>query len=305
MVRKTELTNQINKARMILSSGKSAQQALEPILEWKIEAQGSTSSTQTRLLNPLADLITNHISNTMIEGGKGSLFLNEMYPLVRKIELNSKKLEQLKKSFGLQGALSVVLPWFFVFSFFKLNLNLWLIFAIVLQSFGIFIYYYLLKKTTQVEDSEELFLITFATAVWSRSSSNSSFKSILSEELNRFCILQNHIKKRAHYKVLNIWKKWIDTVNSGIDCKIENIFGDFTQSSSIAQMYNQFIQNGSHSANLLKDIAVFHLENWVEKIQERSNQAPQLMSIIFALILGPSSLLVMMGAMWPDLMKFI
>lgn len=299
MVKIPNLSAIVIKMKAFSLGGASIYEVNELYQLWVMKAK--INSNVCNRLQSWIDIIDDCIKKSIKSGAPIGLIFEKIYPIIYQEECLIKKIKSVEKQYAFQGAIIIVLPWFVCLLFNKFQLNPLYILGICLQIFGVLLMVYFFKKTLKSESSEINFLKILLSNLWLNVMVEGSLLSSIDIVINK--VLPNN--KNNYFELNNNWSKWFQNVYKG-DQKYKNYFNEkFYRSKEVSEILEKALKLGAPAIELISEIYKHVEEESKVEFEENIMILPTMLSLLFCFVFAPACLFILVGVLWPQLIKII
>ncbi len=330
------LSTEISHCRALAVSGVNVQDVVFRIKRWLVQVTNNRKKNRNESLLFWGKNLCHVIEESLPLGAPIGVLLKEVHPLIRTEEKNWKKLGNIEKQFGFQGAIAVVLPWAVAaivggLKFDHPQANLFFLCGIFLQAFGLFTFYWFIKNIMKRKQSEKAWLFHFMVSIWMRTLSGFSLYTSIETVLNQLSMNYGGFASQfvartlpsvafASYKSAGrssfdkssgtffsqSWKSWLTIQTAGLLTKQEWTWPKMMPSSaSFSIILKSLLENGAPANDVLSNILVQLDEERQNEVEEKLNSLPTKFSLAFCIFFTPAIFLIFIGALWPNLSGFL
>lgn len=298
MEKKISLAFEISKIQALLLSGESTHRVRRDFEAWLLPYSAVRAVGREKLLVDRGLKILDVLKTAERLGASLVPALKELKRFIREEERLLERLVGVERQFALQAAIGVVLPWFVAVASFGLRWNILFGLALASQAVGIFIFYYIIKRVMSDRDLERQFLFNLIMDVWLSCSAGVHLHAALAEALKRPQLYREPFS--------DWWQSWLHHIVTDTRHDSQHQWSvEASYSPEVGQLLRRILSSGVGVQTILIDWLDNASDDRLFEVQNRLNQLPTLVSLVFCVCFAPAMFLVLFGSVYQEVMAVL
>ncbi len=295
-MKKVNLSAIVIKMRTFALGGAHSSELIQSFRVWKLNHHYPKYIKQNATMRRWCELIEEVLTHSLHTGSSITVILNEIHPLIRQEERQIQKVKSIEKQFAFQGAIIAVLPWMVVGLFGSIQLHLFAAIGITLQTIGLLLLLFIIRKTLHQKKSESSFLKEITAMIWIRVLSGNSLPDAIEK-----AIIQTEGNASNQSNYLMQWKHWYLAMKTKNDSQDEFFDIHFVFSRELSEVFQRLVEMGAPSLQVLSETYKQIEEECRNQLEERILALPTVLSLVLSFFLTPACILIIMGIVWPQI----